>query len=245
MKEQLETFQRERILIGEGRMTRVYLWKGYAYKCFQEDYPSDMIVYEKKIQDIISNTSLPVVKYYESEFPHSIKMDYVKGITMMERINQGGYDNWDQEFLSLFQAIHQVEGQNLPLLKPYLEEQISKLSFESGVKKTALTCLQELPEGNRVCHLDYHFLNLIYSEEKYFVIDWINAHCGNPILDAARAYVILYEFANPLAERFLELYEEKNSYQRQDIDKAILVMALHRLTETESDKVKELILAKA
>jgi hypothetical protein len=63
------------------------------------------------------------------------------------------------------------------------------------------------------------------------MIDWVNAKNGHPIYDVARSYVIFYEFAFRLSQKFLTLVRKKYGFSDVDLNKAIYVMALHRLNE--------------
>jgi aminoglycoside phosphotransferase (APT) family kinase protein len=53
--------------------------------------------------------------------------------------------------------------------------------------------LPALPDGgDRMLHLDLHPLNVINSPTRGFVvIDWANAHRGDPLFDVALTYVLL------------------------------------------------------
>ena len=58
---------------------------------------------------------------------------------------------------------------------------------------TAPEWLPALPDGgDRMLHLDLHPLNVINSPTRGFVvIDWTNAHRGDPLFDVALTYVLL------------------------------------------------------
>jgi aminoglycoside phosphotransferase (APT) family kinase protein len=52
--------------------------------------------------------------------------------------------------------------------------------------------LRRLPGGgDRLLHLDLHPLNVMLSERGPVVIDWTNAHRGDPLFDVATTYVLL------------------------------------------------------
>jgi phosphotransferase family enzyme len=59
------------------------------------------------------------------------------------------------------------------------------------LKEVVLATLDELPDGGRLCHGDYHPYNILMSPRGPFVIDWNNAHIGNPLEDVARSALIL------------------------------------------------------
>ena len=65
----------------------------------------------------------------------------------------------------------------------------------SDQKYAILQILEAIPEGDRVCHGDYHPYNVLLSSRGPIVIDWNNSHLGNPIEDVARSKLILMGFA--------------------------------------------------
>lgn len=234
-------FNQEKVLIGQGKMAKVYLWNGYAYKCFDDNYPEEWISYEISIQKLINKTDLKTVNYYESEFPHSIKMDYIEGISLANRVFHEKYKESIDDLFSLIEGVHRIKGLDLPDLNAYLLETIERMDIEDKVKEKAANYISELPRGNTLCHLDFHFLNLMYANEEYYIIDWINARNGNPIYDFARSYVILHEYAYRLSKKFLKRVKNQPGFSEPDFQKAVYVMAVHRLSEEKSDKVSQLI----
>jgi predicted Ser/Thr protein kinase len=236
-----KAFQKEKLLVGQGKMAKVYQWNGFAYKCFRADYPDDWIAYEVNIQNKISELDLPTVKYYPSELPHSIKMDYLDGVSLVDRIRKEKYANGLEDLFALFLKVHENKGIDLPQLHPYLVQEISKLDLDPTYKELATRYISELPDGDVLCHLDFHFLNIIYTNNDYYIIDWITAKIGNPILDYARTYVILYEFANRFSKKYLKMVKEQCGFDELELQKAIYIMAVHRLSEYKSEKVMELV----
>lgn len=234
-------FHSEKILLGQGKMAKVYLWNGFAYKCFRSGYPEDWIDYEMSIQNTISKTNLPAVSYYHSEIPGSIKMDFIDGITLADRIRFNKYKDGLRDLFSEFLQIHKIKDVDLPRLNPYLINEISGLAIDPSWKELALGFITDIQDEDILCHLDYHFLNLMYSGDKYYIIDWINAKIGNPIYDFARTYVIMYEFAQRFSKKFLNMAKDECDFDVVELNKAIFVMALHRLTETDNKKVRQLV----
>lgn len=236
-----QVFKSERKLVGQGKMAKVYLWNGFAYKCFRSDYPAEWIDYEMWIQDIISKTDLPIIKYHKSEIPHSIKMDFIDGVPLADRIRHEKYKNGLEDLLSLFSKVHEIKDIDLPRLNPSLIKDIDTLSIDVNIKNRAKEYIASIPDENTLCHLDFHFLNLMYSNDKYYMIDWINAKIGNPIYDFARTYVIMYEFAYRLSKKYINMVNTKCGFDPIDVKKAIYVMAVQRLSECNSEKINQLI----
>ena len=65
------------------------------------------------------------------------------------------------------------------------------------VRKRALANLDALPDGDRICHGDFHPGNLIWSEDGPVLIDWANACRGDPMADHARTLLLLRTGALP------------------------------------------------
>ncbi len=244
--EQLEKqFEQERKEIGRGMMAKVYLWNGFAYKCFIDCSPQLWIDHEMYIQKQICTTALPVVRYYDSEFKNSIKMDYIDGCTMADRIRSKEDPNALDELMRLFESVHEEKGLQIPDLYEGISSAVPTAPVSEEIKTKALSCLNEVSESVKeepcLCHLDYHFLNLMYSQDKYYIIDWIGAKNGKAIFDYARSYVIMYEFVKSFSGKYLKKVMSLGRYSKEDFDKAVYVMAVHRLTEYNDEKVHELL----
>lgn len=143
--------------------------------------------------------------------------------------------------MSLFPEIHKVKGINLPALNPYMKERIATVNIEDAVKERAYRLMEEIPDGNTLCHFDYHFLNVMYCADGYKIIDWISAKVGNPIYDYARTYVISYEFAYRLSTKIYGMCIEQGGFDENEFRKAAYVAAVHRLSECDYNKVRELL----
>ncbi len=227
--------------VGKGAQATIYYYEGYAYKVYRDDYPREWCQYEINIQNQISKTGLPVVNYYETNEPNIIKMGFIDGITLGERMLKQKYKNGLEDLLSLQKCIQQHTDVDLPTFKSSAAKRIPLLSIDQHKKDTALSFLNEIPEKNNLLHLDFHFLNVMYADQKYFIIDWVNAEVGNPIFDFARSYVLMNEFAYRLSKKYLSTIEKDKEINTTDLKKAIYIMALLRLKESQSDKILALI----
>lgn len=59
------------------------------------------------------------------------------------------------------------------------------------IKKKIISYLDNLPDGNMICHGDLHPENILVSKNKNYIIDWSNTYSGNPNGDVARTYYVL------------------------------------------------------
>lgn len=237
----VDQFLKERRLIGEGKMAKVYAWNGDAYKCFSPDYPEEWLKYELMVQNAVETSGLPVVKYYEAPFLSCIKMDLVNGKSLTDLMTKDKYKGGLDDLFTHFERIHDLKDLNLPKLNPYLDQAIDRAKITEPQKTLAHALLSYIPDGNSLCHLDLHPSNVMVTEHEQIIIDWVNAKIGNPIYDYARTYVILHEFAYRLSRAYLTKLKKIFRANNKDLIHAIYIMAIHRLTEHDSDKVKALI----
>ena len=90
-------------------------------------------------------------------------------------------------------AMHQVQASaELPSIK----ERITRVAGNSPqvperVGARALEALAGLPDGDRLCHGDFHPGNIIMSSEGPVIIDWSNVSRGDPLADVARTVLML------------------------------------------------------
>ena len=195
------TFDGTQKVIGKGAQAEVLLYHGFAYKVYNESYPAEWISFEKEQQQAVNKAGLCPVKYYDTDNPHIIKMDLVKGDQLEKSVPKAP----EQGFLLLAKAFRFVHKADIGTTT------IPPLSATAGLMLTDEEKLQVLPIIERlskkykscICHLDMHFLNImIPSDSKLFadkinytIIDWMNARLAPAVFDYARTYVIFNEFA--------------------------------------------------
>ena len=195
------TFDGTQKVIGKGAQAEVLLYHGFAYKVYNESYPAEWISFEKEQQQAVNKAGLCPVKYYDTDNPHIIKMDLVKGDQLEKSVPKAP----EQGFLLLAKAFRFVHKADIGTTT------IPTLSATAGLMLTDEEKLQVLPIIERlskkykscICHLDMHFLNimipsdskLIADKINYTIIDWMNARLAPAVFDYARTYVIFNEFA--------------------------------------------------
>lgn len=240
-----ETFLQKRMEVGSGMMAKVYSYNGYAYKCFNDGYPKEWIDYEYKNQKEIMKSGLPIPRYYESEFPNSIKMDLINGVSMYEKIANSGIDTVMAEMMIWFRRIHEVKGLDLKNFSKYILDKINEAPISNEEKACAKQCYldvdREISEPEVLCHMDYHFLNVMYEGNNVQIIDWVNAKNGKAIWDYARTYVIYYEHASGIKTHYLKEVISYEKYPKEIFMKAVYVSAIHRLTEHDTKRVRQLV----
>ncbi|MGL5352877.1 MAG: aminoglycoside phosphotransferase family protein, partial [Clostridium sp.] len=59
------------------------------------------------------------------------------------------------------------------------------------IKAELFKYIDKLPDGNILCHGDFHPDNVIVTKNKEIIIDWMTATKGNKLADIARTCVML------------------------------------------------------
>jgi hypothetical protein len=89
--------------------------------------------------------------------------------------------------------------------------------------------LREVGAGDRLLHLDLHPSNVILSSSGPVVIDWTNAHRGEPALDVALTWVILATSGGRAGRLFLRWFLPR--FDRDDLLRALPLAAEFRLAD--------------
>jgi hypothetical protein len=140
----------------------------------------------------------------------------------------------------------------IPPLHQSLEHKLTHAPLLSdAVKAKLLEHLASLPDGDKICHCDFHPLNILQCSSQAVVIDWNDVKRGNPHADAARTLLILTEYPTrqeagwlvatlfPLLQKvminaYLRRYCQLTHSTRRDIMQWLPIMAAARLRESSA-----------
>jgi Ser/Thr protein kinase RdoA (MazF antagonist) len=111
-----------------------------------------------------------------------------------------------------------------------------------GFRDVALQALGNMPDGDRLCHGDFHVENVLVDGDDYFIIDWVDAAIGSPAADVARTSIILLGAASGLpkalgwlVERlhtvYLREYARLRPFDQEEYQRWLPIIAAARLSE--------------
>lgn len=88
--------------------------------------------------------------------------------------------------------IHEKSTLGLPSYRDRLRHDIDETPHLTEVlRRKARDLLEQLPDGQNICHGDFHPENILITQRGPVVIDWMTACSGSPWADVARTSLIL------------------------------------------------------
>ena len=166
-------------------------------KLFYSWCPADWVEHEARISSLVSATGYPaprILDRVEIGDRKGIVYERVEGESLLKTsiVRPWRLRGSARQLAELHAAMHGRAGARLPALRATLERAIrgsSELSEEQ--REGALEVLAGLPDGEALCHSDFHPDQVIGSARGPVVIDWMTAQAGNPLADVARTLVII------------------------------------------------------
>lgn len=233
-------------LIGKGAQADVYAVDNKAIKVFKEQCSKTEVFYEALINSMVESLNLPVPKIYEViqiENKMAIVMDLIEGTSMQQVIlnDMNNLALYIDKIIDLQIKIHSINISvpGFPTMKDRLKQRISQSPIlDNSQKENLQGLLNGFDFGTSLCHGDFHFMNLIKTDQNIVIIDWVDTTSGSPEADLCRTY-LLYELHSPkgFADIYLDVYCKKTNKKRGDILKWLPIIAGARLTEkNESEK---------
>jgi len=185
--------------IALGRTAAVYAWgEGQVLKLFQDWYPADYVEYEARIARAVHATGLPVPavgEIVEAEGRLGLVFERVDGASMGETLEAKPWllPRFARLLAKLHADMHASSiVPDLPSQRQRLEDRIRAAeALSPDLREVVLRALDRMPEGDRLCHGDFHPGQVLMASNGPVIIDWVDATRGNPLADVARSSVIL------------------------------------------------------
>jgi len=182
-------------IIGIGNTATIYEWKeNKVIKLFHQGYPRKSVEKEYQNAMAIRNMNFPKPKVYEIiTYGERIGIVYdrVEGESLLDWVMKTGDIEKCAEYMSkLHKAIVQNSLADVQNYKEFLRVHIPNSLLK---REEVMTRIDNLPEGNTLCHGDFHPGNIVISDGHTVVIDFMNLCHGDFLYDVART-VFLIEY---------------------------------------------------
>lgn len=186
-------------IIGEGSTATVYEWgEGTVLKLFVKGYPQSSVEREFNNATAINDQNFAKPKVYEIiryEEQLGIIYDRVDGETLLDWVLKTGDLHKCAKYMAKqHKEIVQNSVSSVPNYKQFLKSNILNASSVNLIERDrALETLDQLKDGDTLCHGDFHPGNILLSDGLTMVIDFMNVCQGDPLYDVART-VFLVEY---------------------------------------------------
>jgi aminoglycoside phosphotransferase (APT) family kinase protein len=141
----------------------------------------------------------------------------------------------------LHSRVHGHPGTGLGSLKARLASNIRRATMLGEARQNVL--LEELgsmPEGDRLCHGDFHPLNILGAPGGEMIVDWPDATQGDPAADVCRSFVLIRPVAPEVAGAYVEAYVGGGEGQER-VYRWLPFVAAARLAEGVPDEEEALM----
>jgi len=184
-------------LIGQGRTAEVYAWgDGRILKLYRPEMPREWVDYEARAGRLVTDAGLAapaIAGVVEVDGRAGILYERIDGPTMLEMAARRPWTLFRSaaQLAELHAAMHACPAEGLPRQRESLRRAIARAPrLAETARAQALQALEALPDGDQLCHGDYHPENILMSAGGPVVIDWMTATCGNPVADVARTSLL-------------------------------------------------------
>jgi aminoglycoside phosphotransferase (APT) family kinase protein len=205
---------------------------------------------EAAIHAAVEALGLPLPAVWRVQQIHGrwgIVFDRVSGLSLAEQMRRdmAHAAQYLQILARLHRRIHTHLANQFNSLKAWLATDIARtMLLDEPRKQVLLSGLAKRPDGNRLCHGDFHPMNVLGEASRPIVIDWPNACCGDPAGDVCRSYLILKLHADEIARPYLDAYCQVALVPRHTILDWLPYVSAGRLVENvpgEQHRLLELV----
>ncbi len=249
--------------IALGRTAKVYAWEdGKILKLLHNWVHPGNADHELRLARIVQASGLPVPAVFdivEVDGRRGLVYERVDGPSMLDAMGKNPQKtrHYLRQLAGLHFNMHTHSVPELPSQRERLQWKIEHAKpLPQELKAAALQALESLPDGNRLCHGDFHPGNILLTTRGPIIIDWIDASRGNPLADVARTYLLfstarlpgfsvlalLLRIANRwMLNQYLQSYFASQPSERNDLKAWLPVVAAARMEEGITHEIPHLL----
>ncbi len=228
-------------LLATGNVAEVFEWGSRVVKLYRSATAKQAAYREAANHAAVEALGLPVpavwgIRHIDGRW--GIVLDRLSEASFAERMREDPtvVPFYIAILARLHAQIHTHPANQLGNLKVRLATNIARTSLlEERQKQILLSRLAGMPDGDRLCHGDFHSMNVLGEASQPIVIDWPDASRGDPAADVCRSYLLLKLHAEEIAEPYLDAYCRPGNLSRQKIIRWLPYVAAARLAEEAPD----------
>lgn len=224
-------------LIGSGNVAEAFEYGDAVIKLYRDPEASAPAFIEAAVLAIVADHDLPApavreVGHYNGRW--GLVMDRAPGepLARFAQDQPAQVPDVLDAMVQLHLRVHRQPEARLPSLKARIAERISRApGLSAATRENLLARLAALPDGDRLCHGDFHPFNIIGLPGQAMIIDWLDATCGPPAADVCRSFLLMVGTVPELAENYLDRYAAVSGIDRTEILAWLPCLAAARLCE--------------
>jgi Ser/Thr protein kinase RdoA (MazF antagonist) len=185
--------------VAEGREAEMFAWEdGKVLRLLRQGFNAAPLDTEVRALELAYQCGIPVPKPGERvdvDGRAGVVLERIEGTDLLTEL---GRAPWTVvRAARMCGAVHakmhacRVEDDNLPALRQRIDRQLSSSLVPADLAALARERLQTLPDGDAICHGDFHPANVMRSPKGPVVVDWPNAMRGAQEADVARTLLLL------------------------------------------------------
>ncbi|KKB13075.1 hypothetical protein VE25_03745 [Devosia geojensis] len=234
-------------LIGRGKEAEVHEEGEHALKLYRSADRKLAAFREATVLAALEDAGVAAPKVFGIENRQGrwgVLMERVRGPAWAEkmRADERTIEPCLKAMARLHVDIHGRTAAALPRQRARLTRDIARTPLlGEPLRRRLLDGLAERPDGDRLCHGDFHPLNILGELEAPTVVDWLDASLGVPAADACRSYMLLARGWPDLADAYADAYARTAGIGRSEIDGWLPFVAAARLAEDVPEETEALV----
>ena len=186
-------------LIGQGREAEVFEWRdGRVLKLLRAPGPVARLALEVAALEAARSAGVSVPQVYEEvviDGRTGLMMERLEGTDLLTVIGQKPWLVFRSGRLTgeIHARINAARApSSLPAVRDVMNRGLARLaSSQPTLAEWVGRILARLPDGDALCHGDFHPGQLMLSGDRCVALDWSGAKRGDPLFDYARTRVVL------------------------------------------------------
>jgi aminoglycoside phosphotransferase (APT) family kinase protein len=234
-------------LLAVGNVAEVFEWGARVVKLYKSPLAKPAAFREAANQVAVEAMGLPVPRVWgvhEIGGRWGVVFDRLKHPSFAEQMlsNPDEVPRYLECMVRLHMRIHAQPAIQFADLKVRLADNIAATTLlEERQKRDLLDRVAEMPDGNRLCHGDFHPRNILGDASQPVVIDWPDARRGDPAADLCRSYLLMKLHTAEIATTYLDAYCRAARMSHQAVLSWLPNVAAARLAEDVPSEFDDLL----
>jgi Ser/Thr protein kinase RdoA (MazF antagonist) len=182
-----------------GRTAEVYAWsENQVLKLYRDWCPPRWVDFEARIGRVVQDAGLPVPAVgdiAEVNGRRGLVYERLEGVSMFNTLIARPWTiiRFGRLMAELHAAMHAIQApSDLPDQRERLKGAIERTqALPDDLRRKTLDILETLPDGDQLCHGDFHPDNVLMTPRGPIIIDWMTATRGDSAGDVARTLLLM------------------------------------------------------